>query len=240
MLKNKKIIIVGGTSGIGLAVAQAATEAGAVVVVASRSADRLSIASHQLSAYSLIEGNVETYLLDASIEKDVAAFYEDVGAFDHLVMTIKGAHEINAFAKLDLPQARHAFDAKFWGQYYLARYGAPKIRHGGSITLTSGIGGQKPYLGYSTITVINGAIDALCKTLAIELAPIRVNTVCPGFVATQHDSVARQDALRSMAITLPVRHIASPQSIASAYLYLMTSTYSTGTVLVVDGGALQV
>jgi NAD(P)-dependent dehydrogenase (short-subunit alcohol dehydrogenase family) len=230
-LKNKKIVIVGGSSGIGFAVAQKALAAGANVLIAGRSETRLAGALAQL------QGNVSSSVLDASNEEAVIDFFASVGEFDHLAATIKPELPAKSFLENDTNAVRAACDAKFWGQYYLAKHGAKLVREGGSITLTSGIASTHPYPGYSAVSVMNAAVESLSRAIAIELAPIRVNTVCPGFVNATTQQSSRVQYVKKLAPNLPLNRLADAAEIADAYLYLFNSTYSTGTVLLVDGGA---
>lgn len=232
MLTKKKIVVVGGTSGIGLAVATRAIGSGAEVVVASRTQERLAAAAHQLGSRAQVE------TLDATSEESISAFLSQVGSFDHLAMTIKPAIPTGAFLENNIGAAQAAFDAKFWGQYRLARQCAPHIRPNGSIAFTSGIASRRIYPGYSAVSVVNSAVEALSKALAVELAPIRVNCVCPGFVDTEPTNLERANHVRALAPNLPADRLAHANEIADAYLFLFESSYSTGSVVVVDGGAI--
>lgn len=139
MFENKKIVIVGGSSGIGYAVAQKALNVGAQVVIASRSNERLHTAARQLGE------RVQTEVVDASDEQSVADFFRRVGHFDHLAVTIKPQLPSGRFLENDVDAAIAAFDAKFWGQYRLAKHGAQYIRQNGSIAFTSGIASRRGY-----------------------------------------------------------------------------------------------
>jgi NAD(P)-dependent dehydrogenase (short-subunit alcohol dehydrogenase family) len=232
VFENKKIVIVGGSSGIGYAVAQQSLLAGAQVVIASRASDNLSAAARQLGE------RVQTEVVDASDEKSVVDFFRRVGDFDHLAITIKPQLPSGRFLENDVGAAIAAFDAKFWGQYRLARHGAPYVRPNGSITFTSGVASRRGYPGYSAVSAMNAATEALAKAIAIELAPIRVNTVCPGFVDTEPPTPGRAAHVKTLSPMLPLNRLGAASEIADAYLYLFGNSYSTGTVLVVDGGAL--
>ena len=232
MLKNQKIVVVGGGSGIGYAVAQKAANAGAEVVIASRSLEKLQAAAEQLGEH------VRAEQVDASDEQSVVDFFHRVGQFDHLVATIKPQLPSQRFLENQVGAAIIAFDAKFWGQYRLAKNGAQYIRQNGSITFTSGIASHRGYLGYSAISAMNAATEALAKAIAIELAPIRVNTVCPGFVDTEPPTSGRAQHVKVLSPTLPLERLGVASEIADAYLYLFGNSYSTGTVIVVDGGAI--
>lgn len=229
--ENQKIVVVGGSSGIGYAVAQKALNAGAQVVIASRSDERLGTAARQLGEC------VQTEVVDASDELSVADFFRRVGHFDHLVVTIKPPLPSGRFLENEVGAAIAAFDAKFWGQYRLAKLGAPYIRQNGSIIFTSGIAARRGYPGYAAVSAMNAATEALAQAIAVELAPIRVNTVCPGFVDTQPPTSGRAQHVKTLSPTLPLNRLGAASEIADAYLYLFANSYSTGAVVVVDGGA---
>ena len=236
-LENKKVVIIGGSSGIGLATAKAAVSEGASVVIESRSEEKLN------SARTEIGSNCEVLPLDFTREDSVKNFFDQSGEIDHLVTTaMTGA--MGPFLELDTATARAVFDSKFWGQYYAARYGAPKIKAGGSITLFSGAASQKPVPGLVAIAAVNGAVEGLCRTLAAELSPIRVNAVSPGLVATPlYDKMP--DEKRSaffgfMADKLPVKRVGTAEDLAQTVLYLINNGFTTGAVIDVNGGAIIV
>lgn len=231
MLSNSKILVVGGGSGIGFAVAQQALNAGAEVVIASRSLDKLHAAAKQLG------GRVTVEQVDVSDEQAVIDFFARVGPFDHLAATIKPQLPSGKFLENDLAAVDAAFDAKFWGQYRLAKHAVRHIRPHGSIVLTSGIAARRSYPGYSAVSAMNAATEALASAIAIELAPIRVNTVCPGFVDADTPIPGRVDYVKKLASSLPLDRLGAAKEIADAYLYLFGNAYSTGSVIVVDGGA---
>ena len=232
MLKNKKIIVVGGGSGIGFAVAQKAVNAGAEVVIASRSLEKLQAAAEQLGERVRVEQ------VDASDEQSVVDFFQRAGPFDHLAVTIKSQFPSGRFLENEVAAVHAAFEAKFWGQYRLAKHGAGYIRSNGSIVLTSGIASRRSYSGYSAVSAMNAATEAFSRSIAIELAPIRVNTVCPGFVDAELPIPARAQHVKTLAPTLPLNRLGTANEVAEAYLYLFGNLYSTGSVIVVDGGAV--
>ncbi len=231
--EGKKIVVIGGSSGMGLATAKAAAAEGAGVIIASRSEEKLRQAKAQ------IQGSVEGFTLNVMEEGSVKAFFEKVGEFDHL--TTPGSEAVlGSFVTLDTQAARKAFDSKFWGQYQAAKYGAPKIRPGGSITFFAGIWSQRPIPKASVVAAINSAIEGLGRALALELAPIRVNTVSPGIVDTPLYAGMAPDKKEAMfkeaSASIPAKRIARPEEIAQTVLYLMANTYTTGSTLYVDGG----
>jgi len=232
-LKEKKAVVIGGSSGIGLAIAKALVNSRAQVVIASRSSNKLDEAQRTLGV------NTAAYQLDVAQEEKVQQFFEDIGLFDHLVCTaVIGTNA--PFLEMDTADARTVFKTKFWGQYYAARYGAPMIRPGGSITLFSGIASQKPVEGLTAIAAANGAIEALCRSLAVELGPIRVNTVSPAVIDTpQYDRMPdekRKKYLEHYGAKLPVKRPGNPDDVAATVLYLILNAHTTGTLAEVNGG----
>jgi NAD(P)-dependent dehydrogenase (short-subunit alcohol dehydrogenase family) len=233
-LKGKRVVVVGGTSGIGLSTAKAFLDESAHVIIASRSASKLSEAKQTLG------DNVEAYELDFRSEEKVIDFFKKVGKFDHLVVTA-GEGAMGLFSELPVANAREAFDSKFWGQYVTVRAAIPYLDQSGSITLTSGVYGKRPPKGASTLAAINSAIEGLVRGLAVELSPIRVNVVSPGIVDTPvyagMPEDERQKMFSEVAQLLPVGRIAQPEDIAESYVYLAKNGFTTGTVVLIDGGA---
>lgn len=151
---------------------------------------------------------------------------------------------MSELSKTNVEQARHVFDLRFWGAFMAAKYGRSHIRPGGSVVLTSGIAGRRPRKGWTVRAGICGAVEALTRALAVELAPIRVNAVCPGPVITEMwGSMSEEDCAamsRRIGQTLPVGRAGEPHDLAQAYLYLMREGFSTGQVIIVDGGTTLV
>ncbi len=209
---------------------------GAEVVIASRSSERLE------QAKTAITGNVSTAVLDFRNEAEVNAFFEETGQFDHLVVTAgELKHGSGKLADLDTASSREQFESRFWGPYLAVRYGSPLIRKTGSITLTSGFFGDKAIAGASVPSAVHGAVENLGRVLAVELAPVRVNVISPGYADTPlHDGLTpeqKQAWFDQTAPALPVRRIASADDIAGGILFLIGNSYTTGLTLTVDGGA---
>ncbi|ACA40450.1 short chain dehydrogenase [Lysinibacillus sphaericus C3-41] len=177
MLKDKKVVMIGGSSGIGLESAKQLIAHGAEVIIASRSEDKLRNAKEQLG------DRATAYTLDTTQEQQVQSFFEKIGQFDHLVVSAAETSG-GSFLQTDTALARKLFENKFWGQYYAAKYGASKILPNGSITLFSGVVAYKSMVGSAILGAVNAAISNLGQTLALELAPIRVNIVSPGIIDT--------------------------------------------------------
>jgi NAD(P)-dependent dehydrogenase (short-subunit alcohol dehydrogenase family) len=234
-LKGKRVVVVGGTSGIGLSTAKAFLEQSAQVIIASRSATKLSEAKQTLG------GNVEAYDLDFRSEEKAAEFFKKVGQFDHLVITA-GEGAMGEFRDLPVEQAQSAFDSKFWGQYITVKAAIPYLNKDSSITLTSGVYGKRPAKGASTLAAINSALEGLMRGLTVDIAPIRVNVVSPGIVDTPlyagMPEEQRKSLFNAIAKQLPVGRVAQPEDIAETYVYLAKNGFTTGTVILIEGGAL--
>ena len=237
-LNGKRVVILGGTSGIGLATAKAAQGQGAAVVVASSRSQRVE------SALAALQGKAEGEVVDLADKSQVRALFERLGAFDHLVYSAGEALHLEALYKMQIDQARRFVNLRFWGAFMAAKYGGPHIRPGGSITLTNGASGLRPDKGWTVVASVCGAMEALTRALAVELASIRVNAVCPGLVKTElWSGMAESDRAtmyRDTGQKLPVGRVGEADDIAAAYLYLMRQGYSTGQVIVVDGGGVLV
>ena len=236
--EGKRVVILGGSSGIGLAVAQQAASQGASVVIVSSSAERVQKAVESLG------GAAQGQVIDVSDERAVAAFFSELGEFDHLVFSAGDSLRLNDLADTDLQQARHAFELRYWSALAAVKYGSPHIRKGGSIVLTTGIAGQRPRKGWVLAASVCGTIEALTRALAVELAPIRVNAVSPGLVRTNlwqnMDAVEREQLFESVGNRLPVGRVGEAEDIAQAYLFLMQEGFSTGQTVVIDGGTVLV
>ena len=237
-LDGKRIVVLGGSSGIGLSVAEAAAGEGAFVVIASSQQAKLDAALGRLP--STATGHV----VDLSDAAAVEALFGQIGPFDHLVYTAGEALALGSLADTDPAAAQRFFDVRYWGAFFAAKYGAPHIQPGGSIVFTSGTAGRRPRSGWALGASICMAVEGLTRALAVELAPIRVNLVVPGFVKTPlwagMTEADRTVMYRQAADTLLVGHVGEPEEIAEAYLYFMRQRYSTGQTVIVDGGGVLI
>ena len=237
-LCNKRVVILGGSSGIGLAVAEQAGSQGAKIVIASSNAVRVQKAVESLG------NNAQGHTLDLCDEQAVETLFSKLGAFDHLVFTAGDSLHLQDLGTTDLKQARRAFELRYWAALAAVKYGSKNIRNGGSIVLTTGVAGQRPHKGWVVVASVCGTIEALTRALALELAPIRVNAVSPGVVRTnlwQNMTAAEREHLyESAGKRLPVGRVGEPYDIAQAYLFLMQEGFGTGQALVVDGGTVLV
>jgi NAD(P)-dependent dehydrogenase (short-subunit alcohol dehydrogenase family) len=237
-LQDKRVVILGGSSGIGLAVAEQAASQGAKIVIASSNTERVQ------KAVEPFGGDAEGQPLDLSDEQAIETLFTKLGAFDHLVFTAGDSLQLQDLATTDLKQARRAFELRYWAALAAVKYGSKNIRRGGSIVLTTGIAGQRPRKGWVVAASVCGTIEALTRALAVELAPIRVNAVSPGLVRTnlwQNLAAGERERLyESVSKSLPAGRVGEPHDIAKAYLFLMQEEFSTGQTLVVDGGTVLV
>lgn len=231
-LSGQKILIVGGGSGIGYAVAEGALADRASVTIASTGAERLAKAAAGLG------GGASTARLDVTDEAAVRDFFAGSGGFDHIVTTAGdwGGPRRGNLSDLDLEAARSVFAVRFWGALALAKYGAPTLSDGGSLTFTDGVIGHRPAPGAFVSTAMAGAVEHLARGLAVELAPKRVNAVCPGLIRTGVFDALPEARITEMTKKQLVPRIGTAVEAAQSYLYLMRNAYVTGQVLVVDGG----
>ncbi len=237
-LNEKSVVVLGGASGIGLATALVAAARGAVVTVTSRSGERVARAVRQIG------GSARGEVVNLENEEETRALCERVGGFDHLVYTAGDELLVTPVARLDLAAARRSFEVRVFGALGAIKHAAARIRPGGSIVLTHGIAGARPAAGWAVGAAVCGAMDALTRALAVELAPVRVNAVSPGFVRTplwnSIPEAEREGLFREAGAKLLTKRVGEAAEIAEAYCYLMENTFTTGQTLVVDGGAVLV
>jgi NAD(P)-dependent dehydrogenase (short-subunit alcohol dehydrogenase family) len=231
-LAGKTVLIAGGTSGMGFAVAEQAQASGARVIVASRSPDRVTRAARALGADAV--GEIVDVTDDASIER----LWSRVGSVDHLVISAADIRGV-ALTSASPADAHASMESKFWGPCRLIRRAT--ISPEGSVVLFSGLASRRPGPATGILSAINGAVEALGQALALELRPVRVNVICPGLIDTEfwdHTPPGLKETMFADAINrLPVRRVGRPEEIGSAVMALLTNGFINGTVLVVDGGA---
>jgi NAD(P)-dependent dehydrogenase (short-subunit alcohol dehydrogenase family) len=233
-LQGQRVIVLGGTSGIGLATAAAAARQGATVTVVS--SRRTSVDK----ALAVLPAGATGRAVDLGRPSEVRALFDDLGEIDHLVYTAGEPLELMNVATLDLNAARNFFTLRYFGA--LSAVQAAHVR--GSITLTTGVAKDRPGPGWAVAASICGAMEALTRALAVELAPVRVNAVSPGVVRSplwsRMGDDDRERMYREIGAQLPVRRVGEVEDIAEAYLFCMTQPFATGTVLTVDGGTILV
>ncbi|KUM23584.1 short-chain dehydrogenase [Mesorhizobium loti] len=236
-MDKEKILIVGGSSGMGLALARRCLDEGANVVIVGRGEAKLSAAWEELGRPTALE----TAAADISREDEVAALFKRIGGLDHIVSTaadIEGAYRL--LPEVELSAAQRVVESKFYGPLLLAKHGAPKLSAKGSLTFVSGIAAYRPAARGSVVAAVNAALEGLVRALAIEQAPIRVNAVSPGWVDTPIWQFvagdAKDETLAAMAKRLPAGRVGRPEDIADALRFLMGNGFTTGTTLHVEGG----
>lgn len=228
-----KIVIVGGTSGMGLSIAKKLIKDGEEVIVAGRSKAKLDTVLAELGQMA------KGYEVDASDAKQLAKVYSAIGSFDHLVLSLSGAKGGGQFATLNLDELYEGFEAKFWAQIKALQTALPYLS-GGSITFITAVSAQMANPGTAGLAAINGALERMIPVLAVELAPIRINGISPGVVDTPWwdwmPLEQRKDAFKQFANASLVGRIGTPEDIALAAQVLIKNTFITGQTLVVDGG----
>ncbi|KJC58186.1 short-chain dehydrogenase [Bradyrhizobium sp. LTSPM299] len=232
-IAGKKVVIVGGSSGIGLSTAELAKREGADVTIASRSAAKLDAVAARL--------NVAAIPTDVTDDSSVAALFKRTGPVDHVVVTAAQLRT-GPFKTVAMEDVRSTFEGKFWGAWRVAR--AAEFRTGGSLTLVSGFLSIRPRPNSAVISAANAALEALARALALELAPLRVNCVSPGIIDTPIRAAmpedARQEMLAKAAASLPVGRVGQGEDVARQIAACMTNGFMTGSTVYLDGGALVI
>lgn len=233
-LRDKRVLVIGGGSGIGLGVAKGAVKEGAKVVIASRDAKKIAEAANNTGATAVI--------IDVRAEENVAQFFKEHGAFDHIAFTAGDWEGIipGALADLDLVKAAERMTTRFWGAVAVAKHGASLLPPGGSYTITNGMLARKPMKGMPIVTAGACAVEGLALGLAVDLAPVRVNCVCPGLIETEMWAMFPEGyraALTAMARKQLVPRPGQPAEAAEAYLTCMRNSFLTGQVICVEGGS---
>ncbi|MCP3167829.1 SDR family oxidoreductase [Myxococcus qinghaiensis] len=232
-LEQQHVVVVGGSSGIGLGVARAALEQGASVTLVSRSTDKLARAA------ALLEnpGRVRTCAADVTKEDAVRQLFEALPPVNHVVVTAVEARYLG-IREMDFAAARRIFDSKLMAAFHVARHA--RLQPGGSLVFTTGIASVRPMPNGSVIAAVNGAIEAAVRAWALELAPVRVNALSPGWIDTPvWDAIAgdtKGQVFEQHARRLPVGRMGTTSDLGHAALFLMSNGFTTGEVLRVDGG----
>jgi len=233
ILAGKKVVVVGGSSGIGLATAELAISEGAEVIIASRNADRLNSVAGHIGARAIAA--------DVTSDESVENLFRACGPVDHVVVTAAQLRT-GPFKAVAMEDVRATMEGKFWGAWRVAR--SAEIHAGGSLTLVSGFLSIRPRPNSAIVGAANGAIESLARSLALELAPVRVNAVSPGIIDTPiraaMPEAARHDMLARTAASLPVGRVGVGADIARQILAFMTIGFATGSIVYIDGGALVI
>ena len=236
-LSDKKIILLGGSSGIGLATAKAVAAEGANVIIASSNQQKINIALQEVP-------NAKGFIIDLSNEDAIKSFFDKTGNFDHLVYTAAENLTLNNISSTSIDKAKDFFTIRFWGAFAAVKYAAPYINKGGSISLTSGIASTRPGKGWSVASSICGAMEGFVRAMAVELAPIRVNSVVPGVIRTNlWNSMSEEDRnnlYKNVGDALLVKRVGEAEEVAQTFLYLIKQQFGTGQNIIVDGGTVLV
>lgn len=233
---DQHVVVVGGTSGIGLEVGETTARDGALVTVASRSQDHVDAALERLPT------TAKGFRLDATDESDVQDFFKQVGSFDHLVFAAGVPLRYRTLGETTMDEARESFALHYWGAYLAAKYGSPGLSSGGSIVLTSSILAVRPSPTVAAAASAMAAVESLTRALAVELAPVRVNAVRVGPLERKPRSVwyggepDTDELFQMLNEKLLTKRVGGRAEVARAYLHLMENGYATGTVLAAEGG----
>ena len=236
-LTSQTVVVIGASSGIGAATSKLASELGAYVVLVSRSRDKLEAVRRGLKHPDNAKSIVADYLNRTALD----AAFADVKTLDHVAIPAVADEnkKRGPFATLEIETMRASFD-KFWGQTFAVQALADKIRKGGSVSLFASVAGLKPSGPDSGLSVMNGVQAAVMQTgksLALELAPVRVNVIAPGVVLTNVWTDEERKNLKDwMEKTLPAQIAGEASHIAQAAVSLMTNRYVSGAVVPIDGG----
>ena len=234
-LAGKNVVIIGGTAGIGLATAIAASEAGAKVWAAGRSE------AHIENAKKISGGKFEVRQADTHDAEALDAIFKEAGTIDHLVSAaVGGERTLKPFLQQTQEQFQAAYD-KLWGYCNAVRVGAPYLEDDGAITLVSGSPARKINPGQSPLSCVGASVENLVRCLAVEMAPIRVNVVSPGTVATamfDHFGDEKDAKLNGMTASHLIKRAGTSEEVAAGIIFVMQNNFVTGTTVDVDGGRI--
>jgi NAD(P)-dependent dehydrogenase (short-subunit alcohol dehydrogenase family) len=232
-LLGQTVVVIGGTAGIGLETARRAREAGADVILTARDPDRLNRVGLELGAARIAA-------FDATNFERLGRFFDELPTpIDHVLVTGPGPYYA-PLAEFDLDAARRNVDAHLLLPLQVARDAASKVRPAGTLLFMGGVGGRRPAAGYSLTAALTAALPAMTRTLALEVAPVRVNLIAAGFVDTPLSASLLGDELderrEQLRTTLPIGRVVGPADIAALAVHLMTNTAVTGATFDIDGG----
>ncbi|HEX6444430.1 MAG TPA: SDR family oxidoreductase [Streptosporangiales bacterium] len=234
-LDGRRVLVMGGGSGIGEATAARFAAAGAEVVITGRTREKLAAAAERIG------GKVTARQVDATSADDLRALFADEGSYDHLVLAVSSSLGAGPVATLDLDELRAAFDGKYWAHLRTLQAALPRLRRDGSVTFIGAASAQAAMPGTAGLAAINGALEAMVPPLAAELAPLRVNAVSPGVIDTPWWSglpdEQRAELFRQYGGMIPAGRVGRPEEVADAVVAMATNGYVTGSVLVCAGGA---
>jgi NAD(P)-dependent dehydrogenase (short-subunit alcohol dehydrogenase family) len=232
-LQGQTVVVIGGSAGIGLETARQARAAGAAVILTGRDAGRLKTAAADVDA-----ADVATF--DANDSQELESFFAGINPpIDHVMVTAGGPYYA-ALADMDFAEARRALQEHPMLMVGVARFTTGKLRTGGSLTFMGGTGGRRPAAGVGLMSAMTVALPALTASLALEIAPARINLIAAGFVDTPLSASLLGDGLderrTELRETLPIGRVVQPGDVAALAVHLMTNTALTGATFDIDGG----
>jgi len=232
-LLGQTVVVIGGSAGIGLETARRARAEGAKLILTGRNPEPLQRAASELDALS-------TAAFDATDPASLERFFRDLPATIDHVMVTAGRPHYGRLLDMDLAQTRRALDEHLLLFIQVARNAAHKVRPGGTLVFMGGTGGRRPAIGLGIASTVTVALPALTANLALELAPVRVNLIAPGFVDTPLSASLLGDELENrrnqLRATLPIRRVVGPADVAALAVHIMSNTALTGATYDVDGG----
>jgi NAD(P)-dependent dehydrogenase (short-subunit alcohol dehydrogenase family) len=232
-LAGQTVVVIGGSAGIGLETARRAHAEGAKVILTARNPEPLERAASELDALS-------TAAFDAADPAALERFFSDLPATVDHVMVTAGRPHYGRLLDMDFAQMRDALDSHLLQALQVARNAAHKVRPGGTLLFMGGTGGRRPGVGLAIVSAVTAALPALTASLALELAPVRVNLIAAGFVDTPLSASILGDQLENrrneLRATLPIRRVVGPSDVAALAVHIMTNTALTGATYDIDGG----
>ena len=232
-LLGQTVVVIGGSAGIGLETARRARAEGARLILTGRNPERLQSAASELEPLS-------TAAFDATDPAAVEEFFRDLPTTIDHVMVTAGRPQYARLLEMDLAQAGDALDEHLLMMLQVARHAAGKVRPGGTLLFMGGTGGRRPGLGLGLVPTVTAALPALTASLALELAPVRVNLIAAGFVDTPLSASLLGDELEArrnqLRATLPIRRVVGPADVAALAVHIMINTALTGATYDIDGG----
>jgi len=232
-LVEQTVVVIGGSAGIGLETARRARAEGARLILTGRNPERLQRAASEVEALS-------TAAFDADDPIALKRFFSGLPVTIDHVMVTAGSPHYGRILDMDFEQAHRALDAHLMQMIEVARNAVHKVRPGGALLFMGGTGGRRSSIEMGLVPTVTAALPALTASLALELAPIRVNLIAAGFVDTPLSASLLGDELdnrrNQLRATLPIRRVVTPADVAALAVHIMTNTALTGATYDVDGG----